>query len=268
MNNHDIQRLLKAAGYYGGKVDGDIGPKSITAINKVLRNNATKLYAGWEQFSLQRRAVMAAQVILEAAGYEVGDLDGYAGMLTKHAFSQWERAEEPWRPDDRFETIQTPGAVRPWGLQKDMERRFGPAAGPQCTAGVVKLPFKMKVAWNLEQTISTFRCHEEVADSATRVLGRVAEAYSAEDITRLGFDIWSGCFANRKKRGGTTLSTHAYGLAIDFDDTRNQLKWDHTRASLASPDCDTRWRLWEEEGWLSLGRARDFDWMHVQAPGL
>ena len=25
---------------------------------------------------------------------------------------------------------------------------------------------------------------------------------------------------------------------------------------------------WEEEGWISLGRARDFDWMHVQAARL
>lgn len=268
MNNKDIQGLLKAAGYYSGELDGDIGPKSITAVNKVLRNNATKLFAGWEQFSLQRRAVTAAQVILEAAGHEVGPLDGYAGMLTLHAMSQWQAPEEPWRPDDHFQTIQTPGAVRPWGLQKDVERRFGPAAGPQCTAGVVQSPYRLKVAWDLEQTVRQFRCHEAVADSATRVLSRVAGAYSVEDITRLGLDIWSGCFANRKKRGGTTLSMHAYGLAIDFDDTRNQLKWDHTRASLASADCNTWWRLWEEEGWLSLGRARDFDWMHVQAPGL
>jgi hypothetical protein len=268
MNNHDIQRLLQAAGYYGGKVDGDIGPKTITAINKVLRNNATKLYAGWEQFPIQRRAVMAAQVILQAAGHEVEPLDGYADMLTTYALEQWQAPEEPWRPDDRFETIQTPGGVRPWGLQKDVERRFGPAAGPQCTAGVVNLPFSMKVAWNLEQVISSFRCHEAVADSVERVLGRVAGAYSAQDISSYGFDVWSGCFANRKKRGGVTLSMHAYGLAIDFDDTRNQLRWDHNKAHLAQEGCKTWWRLWEEEGWLSLGRARDFDWMHVQAPGL
>lgn len=265
MNNRDIQRLLQAAGYYKGAIDGDLGPKSIAGINAVLRNNAHKLPAGWEQFSLPRRAVLAAQLILEGAGHEVGDLDGYAGMLTNHAFAQWEHPEHPWRPDDRF---QTPGAVRPWGLQKDAERRFGPAGGPQCTAGVVRSPYPMKVAWNPGQTISSFRCHEAVADSATRVLNRVADAYSAEDISRLGFDVWGGCFNYRNKRGGATLSMHAYGVAIDWDPERNQLKWDHTRASLAHPDCDTWWRLWEEEGWLSLGWARDFDWMHVQAPGL
>ena len=28
------------------------------------------------------------------------------------------------------------------------------------------------------------------------------------------------------------------------------------------------WALWEEEGFVSLGRAGDFDWMHVQAARL
>jgi len=30
-------------------------------------------------------------------------------------------------------------------------------------------------------------------------------------------------------------------------------------------DCEAFWKAWEEEGWLSLGRSRNFDWMHVQA---
>ena len=29
-------------------------------------------------------------------------------------------------------------------------------------------------------------------------------------------------------------------------------------------DYDKWWEFWEEEGAVSLGRARDFDWMHVQ----
>jgi len=45
---------------------------------------------------------------------------------------------------------------------------------------------------------------------------------------------------------------------------RNQLKWDHTRASFARPEYEKWFHLWEEEGALSLGRARDYDWMHVQ----
>lgn len=59
--------------------------------------------------------------------------------------------------------------------------------------------------------------------------------------------------------------THAWGLAIDWDPAHNKLKWGRDRARLARPEYDTWWRLWEEEGWVSLGRTRNFDWMHVQA---
>jgi hypothetical protein len=69
-------------------------------------------------------------------------------------------------------------------------------------------------------------------------------------------------------RGGDRWSMHSWGIAIDFDPTRNSLHADHTQARLAQPDCNEFWRIWEDEGWVSLGRARDFDWMHVQAARL
>ena len=40
------------------------------------------------------------------------------------------------------------------------------------------------------------------------------------------------------------------------------------RPRLAQPDGETFWKLWEDEGWVSLGRARNYDWMHVQAARL
>ncbi|MCF8078467.1 MAG: hypothetical protein K9K88_04215 [Desulfobacterales bacterium] len=46
------------------------------------------------------------------------------------------------------------------------------------------------------------------------------------------------------------------------------LKWGRDRAHFARTEYDAWWRLWEEEGWVSLGRQRNFDWMHVQAAQL
>jgi hypothetical protein len=57
---------------------------------------------------------------------------------------------------------------------------------------------------------------------------------------------------------------HSWGIAFDFDPDHNQLKWDHTRASFARPEYKKWLDLWEEEGAVSLGRARDYDWMHIQ----
>ncbi len=270
----DVQRLLRAAGYYAGDIDGDVGPKSRAAIGKVLQANAARLPAGWETWAQKRRMVLATQIILKAAGFEVGAFDGYAGMLTKQALTDWNALQAtgqrpaPWRPDDVPEPDEDARPIPAWGKQRDVERRFGPAGGAQCTAGRVDLPYEMRIAWNLADTIQSFACHEAVAVSVERVLGRVASAYAPETIKLLGLDLWGGCFNFRKKRGGSTLSMHAFGVAIDWDPERNQLKWDHTRARLAKADAEEWWKCWEAEGWLSLGRARDFDWMHVQAPGL
>jgi len=36
------------------------------------------------------------------------------------------------------------------------------------------------------------------------------------------------------------------------------------RDTLSSPECETWWQIWESHGAISLGRQRDYDWMHLQ----
>jgi hypothetical protein len=57
-------------------------------------------------------------------------------------------------------------------------------------------------------------------------------------------------------------------MAIDHDPDNNQLNWSRNRATFARPEYEQWWQIWEEEGWVSLGRQRNFDWMHVQASKL
>ncbi|MCH7410937.1 hypothetical protein MM239_16125 [Belliella sp. DSM 111904] len=61
---------------------------------------------------------------------------------------------------------------------------------------------------------------------------------------------------------------HSWGIAIDFDPSNNQLKWGRDMATFAGPEYHAWWDIWESEGWVSLGRLRNFDWMHVQAASL
>jgi hypothetical protein len=49
---------------------------------------------------------------------------------------------------------------------------------------------------------------------------------------------------------------------------RNQLNFGRDRATLDHTDYDFWWHTWEDEGWVSLGRSRNFDWMHIQAARL
>ncbi|MCA1748660.1 MAG: M15 family metallopeptidase [Sphingomonadales bacterium] len=69
-------------------------------------------------------------------------------------------------------------------------------------------------------------------------------------------------------RGGSSWSMHSWGIAIDFDPANNQLRWGRDRARMAKPAYAPFLNAWESEGWISLGRERNFDWMHVQAARL
>jgi len=274
MDNRDIQRLFAAAKYYNGDIDGDLGPKSMAAADALFANRYDELQAGHTSWEPRRRAVAAAQLILKHAGHPVGVIDGLSGPDTEFALTQWIYVQahgtlpEAWRDGEEDDEDELPLSGWPRQTQSELVRFYGRAGGPQCTAGKVNLPFTMKIAWDLGQKINRFSCHEKVADSAERAYRKIASSYSAQDISRLGFDLFGGCYNYRVKRGGSTLSTHAFGIAIDTDPIRNQLKWGSDRAMLATPECKEYWRIWESEGWISLGRNRNYDWMHVQAARL
>ncbi len=149
-----------------------------------------------------------------------------------------------------------------WPRQRECAAFYGtPGTGHK----MLDLPYPMRIAWDPHVTIKRITIHKKCADSAKRVLQKVKEHYGMEKIGDLGLDLFGGCYNNRPMRGGRSLSMHAYACAIDFDPARNLLRWDHTRARLARRDAVRFWELWEDEGWVSVGRARDFDWMHVQA---
>jgi hypothetical protein len=123
----------------------------------------------------------------------------------------------------------------------------------------------MRLAWARDTIVTRMTLHAKVAPSAGRVFEKIAETYAPHERVALGLDIFGGSLNVRRMRGGTSYSTHSWGIAIDFDPERNQLSWSRERARLAHPDAIPFWEAWEAEGWLSLGRERNYDWMHVQA---
>jgi hypothetical protein len=271
LSNFDIQSILAAKGFYVGTIDGIIGPKTKAAARRVLAVREHELQ-NYITLPLERKLIASVQLLLRFSGFtEVGKVDGYEGMMTQYAYSLWKEKEifgfnaQKTRLDEQ--SSETVPSER-WGTQAQMEEYFGEAGGNQCTSGLVQLPFKMKLAWDKQTEISKIRCHEKIAESVQIVFEDIASKYSQTEIETHGFDIYGGCFNYRKKRGGSTLSTHAYGIAIDIDPERNALSMNHTKAYLAKAECDKFWDCWENQGFTSLGRAKDFDWMHVQAPSV
>lgn len=112
--------------------------------------------------------------------------------------------------------------------------------------------------------VKSIRCHKLIKEPLEAAMTEVATVYTEAQRKDLGLDQWGGCYAYRLMRGGTKLSTHSWGIAVDFDQARNQLKWDHTKARLAKDDCKPFFDIFYKHGFVSLGRERNYDWMHLQ----
>jgi hypothetical protein len=230
MNLRSIQEALKGLGLYTDTVDGRNGPKTKAAVRAFQRING--LYQ-----------------------------DGIAG---KNTLAKLFPAPIPDRDVAPKQPI--PATIKPvWPRQSECTRFYG-AVGTNQTSLI--LPYPMKIAWDLRKTVKTITVHQKVHDSAKRCFDRIADAYSPEKRSEIGIDLFGGSLNVRKMRGGSAWSMHSWGIAIDFDPSRNQLQWGRDKARLAKADCNTFWRIWEDEGWVSLGRLRNYDWMHVQAARL
>ena len=89
MTPFDVQRLMAAAGHYTGAIDGDIGPKSLAAIEAILTTHAADCITNPSRWSARRRMIGAGQLVLSQAGHAPGIIDGYAGNQTAGAMLEW-----------------------------------------------------------------------------------------------------------------------------------------------------------------------------------
>ncbi len=114
------------------------------------------------------------------------------------------------------------------------------------------------------KSISSIRVHRAIALHVQQVLREVLEHYGMDEIKRLGLDQYGGSYAYRSITGGSQMSMHAWGIALDWAAASNGYSTKAPRATLSHADCAKWWEIWESHGAISLGRERDYDWMHVQ----
>ena len=128
----------------------------------------------------------------------------------------------------------------------------------------IQLPYPMRIAWDTKTTVNRMRCHKDVAQNFQNVFKELLDHYGLEKIRELGIDLFGGCFNFRKMRGGSSYSKHAWGIAIDLDPARNKLKQTSQTARFARPEYAKMIEIFEKNGFISLGKAKNFDWMHFE----
>ena len=130
---------------------------------------------------------------------------------------------------------------------------------------MVEIAYPMFLSWERETIIKKFKCHKLIAHKLQFIFNDTLEHYGLEKIHELGLNVFGGCSVQRKKRGSKKeWSMHSYGIAVDLDPENNRLEWNKSKARFALPEYDFFWKIVENYGGVSLGRERDYDWMHFQ----
>jgi hypothetical protein len=148
---------------------------------------------------------------------------------------------------------------------KELIAKYGkPNVTGQGYLETIILPYPMRLAWDHETKVTRMSCHKAVKANFLAVFADLQEHYGYDKLVELGIDLFGGCFNFRKMRGGSDWSVHSWGLAIDLDPDRNQLKESHNTARFARPEYKPMIDIFYKHGFVSLGVEKDYDWMHFQ----
>lgn len=267
----EIQRVLKKKGFYDGEVDGKIGPSTYDALALLVQSLGMSS-KGWSKARLK---IAGEQYIYREAKLPIREVDGLEGHVTRDARDAWKARltltyrshVEELAKEQIIQPIpvKTSGKVTPmrtWPRQKDCTKYYGPPG--ESRQDVCILPFEMTIAWDPKDKIKKFGCHELVKKPLERLFQRTFDHYGYEKIKELRLHLYGGCYNKRKMRGGSSWSQHSWGIAVDLDPDNNQLKWGRNKATFAKPAYNKFWEFVYDEGAISLGKERNYDWMHFQ----
>jgi len=113
--------------------------------------------------------------------------------------------------------------------------------------------------------VNRMRCHKKVASAFLAVFKDLLATYGYDRLKELDITDFGGCFMYRPMRGSKTkMSTHSWGIAIDLDANRNMLHETSKTARFARPEYKAMIDIFYKHGFVSLGREKNYDWMHFQ----
>lgn len=136
----------------------------------------------------------------------------------------------------------------PYPMYYQAERRTKSTSGPQT---------------------KTLRIHKDVVPLFDSAFKEILNTYGLDKINELGLNVHSGTYNLRSKTSGKNLSLHSWGIAIDLLSSENPYKGKTSKttppATFSNPEYKQFIDIMEKNGLYSLGKAKDFDWMHFQA---
>lgn len=129
----------------------------------------------------------------------------------------------------------------------------------------ISAPFPLLNVYN-GRVSSKIKIHKKVASSLKSALQEIHDFYGGIEVLReLGLDRYGGAWVYRRIRGGSSPSSHAWGIAIDLCPSLNPLRGKDGDALFAEAQYTAFIDIMEKHGFYNLGKCKDYDYMHFQA---
>ena len=157
-----------------------------------------------------------------------------------------------------------------WPSQKDCNEFYG---NPRGLGGEPNVKWesanliRLKPAYKLYyagQPVSSIRVHKKCAEAMAEAFETIRKETGGDEklLTASGANVFAGAYNFRLMRGGTSLSMHSWGCAIDLDPARNGM-------GDTTPNFDNHLfivKAFEDVGavWGGRWKGRFCDGMHFQ----
>ncbi len=128
----------------------------------------------------------------------------------------------------------------------------------------IKPAYPLTLAFPPGSEVTRVLCHKKVADSLTNVFAAILAHFgSLAEVRKARMHLFGGCFNFRRITGGTRLSDHAWGIALDIDPDKNPFNKKHDPSKGMMPLAVVK--IFEDAGWRWGGHFPKPDCMHFQA---
>jgi hypothetical protein len=131
-------------------------------------------------------------------------------------------------------------------------------------ANIVRVfpPWTLVTAWD-GSPVRSIRMHKKCTPSLNKIFAQIWQSAGEDQlqVNAWGMNLFSGGLNFRLKRGGSELSMHSWGCAIDFDDSRNKFGRLDPNFTQILPVRNA----FASENWIWGGDFSKPDGMHWQA---
>lgn len=93
-------------------------------------------------------------------------------------------------------------------------------------AVMLDLPFPLQLAWDKQVSVKRMQVNPLMHDALRDVFKAMSETFTLREMRESGVTLFGGCYNVRKIRGGKSMSSHSWAIALDINPESNRMTRD------------------------------------------